>query len=319
MLSNLLFIFQLLFILSPAPSAGTYFPVRSLQLHILITFMYLAQQGSTDCGKRLGFATLITQSDIDSIADCTTIFGTVQIILQGTHPGPGIGASPTIFTLPSNLQFIESQFYILTAGNYSTTSIVAPNLKTIGYSNSTSQQDYYDVDHQLLIAGGSYTTSFPALTSIQGVFSYANYNLPALNGFPVLNTVGGILFNGSYSSVDLPALVTADSISITSSNPSFQCPSNIATNFNCNITYCAYSPAGTLPAPYNCNPDEPTGTPGNGPTPVVTTSATVDGTATSATKDTGAAKASGALALKCSGNELAVNEANLKDLSNYVV
>ena len=128
------------------------------------------------------------------------------------------------------------------------------------------------------------------------------------------------MFNGSYSSVDLPALTTADSISITSSNPSFQCPSNIATNFNCNIIYCAYSPAGTLPAPFSCNSDEPTGTPGNGPTPVVTTGATVTGTANRATtKATGAAKASGALALKCSGNELAVNEANLKDISNYVV
>jgi len=49
------------------------------------------------------------------------------------------------------------------------------------------------------------------------------------DGVPVLATVGGsVLINGTFSSLQLPDLASTEDIIITSADPSFQCPSNIA-------------------------------------------------------------------------------------------
>lgn len=256
-----------------------------------------------------GAVTLITQSDIDSIDSCTTIYGDLIIVLQANSSGLGIGGSPTTFTLPSNLQAIDGQCWIITSPEeYPTTSFLAPNLKTIG--GNVTEDDNPEAK-ELLISGGSYTTTFPALTAIAGTFGYTSYTQTVFTGFPVLETVGGIiLINGTFSSLQLPDLTSAGDILISSTNPSFECPSNIVPYFNCNITYCTYSPAGKIPAPYNCNLDEPSESTVNG-SPVATsiTSATAPKTTTATkattgtTTATGATKASGALALKCSGNQ----------------
>jgi len=96
----------------------------------------------------------------------------------------------------------------------------------------------------------------------------------------------------------------------TSTDPSFQCPPNIAPYFNCNISWCIGGPDLTS---YNCNEGAvPTKTPVKGPparTPGVTSATGTKATAattptTGPTMVTGATKASGAFALKYSGNQL---------------
>jgi len=103
--------------------------------------------GSADCGKTLS-VTLITQSNIDSIASCTTIYGPLAIILQA--PSDRLISPPGAFTLPLNLETIGGGFSIIRYGTYPTTNIIAPNLKTIGYGNET------DVDPDVTIYGGTY-------------------------------------------------------------------------------------------------------------------------------------------------------------------
>jgi len=94
------------------------------------------------------------------------------------------------FTLPPSLETIGGGFSIIPYGTYPTTSIIAPNLKTIGYGNET------DVDPDVIIYRGTYNCSFPALTAVAGNFYYDNYTVqPVFDGFPVLATVGGSVLN----------------------------------------------------------------------------------------------------------------------------
>jgi hypothetical protein len=194
-------------------------------------------QGSSDCGKAAGTVTLITQSDIDSISACTTIFGTLFISLQSAafeSTDNSSPASPAVFTLPSNLQSIGGALSITVEdAEAATTTLVAPNLQQVGYGNESS-------DSAISIQGprgetwNLTNTSFPALTSVGGSFSYQTSPLlTAVTGFRVLATIsnvqaGELFVNGSFASVQFPALTSVSGeILIQTTNPSFKCPSNI--------------------------------------------------------------------------------------------
>jgi hypothetical protein len=252
------------------------------------------------------------KSDIDSIDGCTTIYGDLVIQLQSStspnswYPGK---SSPVNFTLPSSLETVWGNFEILCLlaeeDPIPTTSIAAPNLKTIGFCNSTSKEApgsvLFDIGLNSTVVS---TTSFPALTSIAGSFQY--FVSPAatvLTGFPVLAQIdgsegpNGLYINGSFNSLQLPALnFVNDTVSIDSTSPSFQCPSNITPKI---VPYglcvlCGYSPSYEIPElPTNCNDGgaEPSGTVSPIPTGTATAKATE-------------VKASGGSALKRSGNQL---------------
>jgi len=244
---------------------------------------------------------LITQSDIDSISACTTIFGIIYISLQSAafesadNSGP---ASPAVFTLPSNLQSIEGALLITVQdAEAATTTIVAPNLQRVGYGNDSDSA--MSIQGPRLETWNLTNTSFPALTDVGGSFTYQTGPfLTAVTGFPVLATIGNVqgagefYVNGSFASVQFPALasVIKGEIIIQTTNPSFKCPSNITPKI---VTYpncvlCQY-----VKAPVNlvC-PANPAGN-----TPSITNTA---GTTT----PTAAGKTSGASAFNRAGNQL---------------
>jgi len=72
-------------------------------------------------GKTLS-VTLVTQSNIDSIASCTAIYGPLANILQA--PSGGLISPPGAFTLPSSLETIGGGFSIIPYGTYPTTTII---------------------------------------------------------------------------------------------------------------------------------------------------------------------------------------------------
>jgi hypothetical protein len=150
-------------------------------------------EGSNDCGKAAGTVNLITQSDIDSIDACTTIYGTLFISLQSAafeSTDNSSPASPAIFTLPSNLQSVGGALSIMVQDSEAaTTTLVAPNLQRVGFGNESS-------DSAISIQGprgetwNLVNTSFPALTSTGGTFYYQTSPfLTAVTGFPVLATI----------------------------------------------------------------------------------------------------------------------------------
>src|SRR5271154_6038902 len=251
-------------------------------------------------------------------------YGDLVIQLQSStspnswYPGK---SSPVNFTLPSSLETVWGNFEILCLlaeeDPIPTTSIAAPNLKTIGFWNSTSKEApgsvLFDIGLNSTVVS---TTSFPALTSIAGSFQYfVSPAVTVLSGFPVLGQIdgsegpNGLYINGSFNSLQLPALTFVnDTVYIDSTSPSFQCPSNITPKI---VPYglcvlCGYSPSNELPElPTNCNNGgaEPSGTVGPIPT----------GTAAASTAKSTGVKASGGSALKRSGNQL-LNEADLRSL-----
>jgi hypothetical protein len=245
--------------------------------------------------------------------------------MGGPSPGP---ASPTIFTLPSSLVSIDQALTIILVDHKApTTSIVAPNLERIGYGNEGNGDG-----SGLSISGipgepwNLTTTSFPALTAIAGQFTYVTVNplVTTVTGFPLLSTVaevvGGLLYiNGSFANVQLPALTAVgEGILISSTDPSFQCPSNIENSKLVSNSYCIYcgyiDSQSAFPTSSICNS-------GPNPTPAVGTGAiggTASTTTTIAAKPTSTGKTSGASALNCAGNRFDQIKLILKGPSIYV-
>jgi hypothetical protein len=311
--SYIIFALQLGFVISLVPAAaqetkGTSLPLQTfvtvvkspLSLRSLLTVL---PQGISDCGKATGAVTLVTQSDIDSISNCTTIFGILYISLQSSafespsyHLSP---ASPEVFTLPSNLQSIEGALLITVEDTEAaTTTFVAPNLQRVGYGN--------DSDGAMTIRGPRLdtwnltNTSFPALTDVGGSFTYQTGPfVTAVTGFPVLATIGDVqgagdfYVNGSFASVEFPALnsVVKGEVMIETTDPSFKCPSNITPKIvtypNCIV--CQYfGPKSEVSLDCPANSED-------SPTPSITSTAGT--TAPTATR-----KTSGASALNHAGN-----------------
>jgi hypothetical protein len=268
---------------------------------------HVLPQGSSDCGKAAGAVTLTTQSDIDSISACTTIFGILYIDLQSASfesTDNSSPASPVVFTLPSNLQSIEGALSITVSdAEAATTTIIAPNLQRVGYGN--------DSDSAMTIQGPRLetwnltNTSFPALTDVGGSFTYQTGPfVTAVTGFPVLATIGNVqgagefYVNGSFASVEFPALasVVHGEIMIQTTNPSFKCPSNITPKI---VTYpnCVLCQYVSAPLDLICpaNPASSQTTVGNTPS-ITNTAGTTPPTATG--------KTSGASVFNRAGNQL---------------
>src|SRR5271156_3484973 len=228
---------------------------------------------------------IATQSDIDGIAGCTTIDGELQIWLFG-HDSNSAVVPPVNFTLPAGLQTVTGVFQILVFGNAQTTSLTAPGLVTIG------------LDLQITNSNTSLMTlSFPQLKSIGGQFDYniLNDNIASVAGFPALETIIGALDidGGNFTTVDLPSLnYIGQGVFISSSNPDFQCPENIAKvgseseSENPGITVviegpngsvCANQPGGSSVQPSSAASSTGTGPSSTGP------SSTGSGTSASAT------------------------------------
>jgi hypothetical protein len=158
-----------------------------------------------------------------------------------------------------------------------------------------------------LLDPGLISVSFPALTKIEGPFLYnANSEVTNLAGFPLLANVSeSLTINGSFHTLELPALVTvanegSGEIVIESSSSSFQCPSNITPELvpygSCVI--CEYNPPHTTPNA-TCN----LGQTSTGPTAAGSSITSAANTAaTSLTPSASAIKTSQAFSLKGSGN-----------------
>jgi hypothetical protein len=267
--------------------------------------LIILDDGSSDCGKEEGFVLLSLQSDIDSISDCTTIFGSLYIVLEiDTNGFPG--SSPVIFTLPSSLQSINGSLSITVSEDGSpTTTVVFPNLERIGPPNGTHASIGYNLGISTESSNVT-TVSFPALTSIGGDFDWDEVNSLVTNvsGFPVLAAIGdvspGVLsISGAFASLELPALdFVSAGIIIESTNPSFRCPSNITPKLlhSGYCLTCQYLPDNGSELPAQVCYGEATQTVGN-----PTTSPTATGAGTNSPTETG--KASGASTLNRAGNQ----------------
>jgi len=215
--------------------------------------------------------------------------------------------SPENFTLPSGLESVEGMMYVQGISP-PTTSFLAPNLKIIGYGGGNSTASLVrGLSINTLLDPGLISVSFPALTKIEGPFLYnANSEVTNLAGFPLLANVSeSLTINGSFHTLELPALVTvanegSGEIVIESSSSSFQCPSNITPELvpygSCVI--CEYNPPHTTPNA-TCN----LGQTSTGPTAAGSSITSAANTAaTSLTPSASAIKTSQAFSLKGSGN-----------------
>jgi hypothetical protein len=251
---------------------------------------------------------LTTQSDIDSINGCTTIYGDLIILLSSIDAS---NVSPTIFTLPSSLVSVDQSLSIEVLDAYvPTKSFVAPNLARIGYGNENTGTGAALSISAFEVSWNLTTTSFPALTAVGGAFDFLSVNplVTTLTGFPLLSTVGqqlagGIYINGSFSGIQLPSLTAVGGgIIISSTDPSFQCPSNIENpkiveHGEC--VNCGYiTTYEGIPTPALCNS-------GANPTLAVVTTAAGDTTSTANTataKPSSTGKTSGASVSNRAGN-----------------
>lgn len=211
-----------------------------------------------------------------------------------------------MFTLPSSLQTVQGSMMV-EAGVSSTTSFIAPNVKTIGYGNATEQGGGDCVLG--FDSSGVTNVSFPALTSVSGGFTYiVNPMVTDVTGFPLLAQIeasddeaGSALYiNGSFNVLQLPDLTFVNgSIWIQSSSSSFRCPSNITPKIvpssDCISCGVATGPLPSLAS--TCNG-------GAGPTKTavggIPTGVTASITGAASAKATGA-KTSDAFALRRSG------------------
>jgi hypothetical protein len=191
-----------------------------------------------------------------------------------------------------------------------TTSFLAPNLKIIGYGAGNSIASLVrGLSINTLLDPGLISVSFPALTKIEGPFRYnANSGVTNLAGFPLLaNVTESISINGSFHTLELPALVTVANegggeLIIESSSSSFQCPSNITPELvpyrSCVI--CGYNPPHTTPMPPVISGKPVQGFP---PRPVpVSPVQRIATAATSLKPSASVIKTSAAFSLKGSGN-----------------
>jgi hypothetical protein len=287
-------------------------------------------RGSTDCGKALGTTgaiILTTQSDIDTISDCTEIFSAVFVQLQSSSfesTDNSSPESPVVLTLPSNLQTIDGALTITVLDEECpTTTVVFPNLQTVG-NNSGAE---LAIQGPRLETWNLTNTSFPALTAVGGSFTYQTgpFLTGVVTGFPILATIGEtlirgvrageLLINGSFSNIEFPALeAVGGEIIITSTDSSFKCASNLTPKL---VTYpnCVVCQYVLAPLDLICG-----GPPGS--TASVTAIGTnIPGTTPTATGKTSSAatgKASGASTFNRAGNQPYQMGPNFKESSIYV-
>lgn len=202
-----------------------------------------------DCGKNNGGYYISSQSVLEEINSCTTIYGVLQIV-----PAPGDSTFKTI-TLPASLTAITGslEFYGFYDAEDGTTSIDAPALTSIGSVGSSSS--IYDGTFEnytlpwgpganpgLLIYGfGSLgALTFPKLNSIGGDFLFAeNPVVKNIDGFPDLSKISGnVNITGNFDELKFPALTSiGGAINILTTSSSFQCPANIR-SMGTNETTC---------------------------------------------------------------------------------
>lgn len=188
---------------------------------------------------------LSQQSDIDAISGRTTIYGNLNIFLNG--PSGITPIPPVTFNLPEGLQTVTGSVLLDTFGNAPTTALNAPGIVTIGSSQSNTGDLSlnagivdYTFESELM------STSFPLLKSIGGSFAYYTIsNLSSVNGFAALERVGqDIDIEGNFISLALPALnFVGANINILSTNMAFRCPKinvQVAAANQSNLFYCQY-------------------------------------------------------------------------------
>jgi hypothetical protein len=178
------------------------------------------------------------------------------------------------------------------------TTVVAPNLERIGYGNESIPGDGSGLSIIGLTDETSNLTtiSFPVLTSTGGAFVWVvNPLITNVTGFPVLATVGDVLFGpltitGDFTSVAFPALTSVrEGIVIESTGSSFRCPFNITPKI-VGSGYC-------VSCQYLPNTNElPSSTCNSGPTQTAV-KPTASLTTTAGTNPTETGKASGASTL----------------------
>jgi hypothetical protein len=278
---------------------------------------------------------LTTQSDIDSIDGCTTIFGDLTIQMTSgkdgaQYTGP---ASPTIITLPSSLVSIDLSLYVnLLDIEAPTTSIVAPNLERIGYGGQSGDPLELNILNVMGETWNLTTTSFPALTAIGGGFALTvNPSVSTVTGFPLLATVsevllsGGLIINGSFSGIELPALAAVGGeIVIATDDTSFQCPSNIDNSKIINYPYCIfcgyvanYADFQPTPSQLTCGKSGSNPNTAVGPVGTTATAGTASTSSTATAKPSSTGKTSGASTFNCAGNHLYQIKLILKGTSIY--
>jgi hypothetical protein len=156
-----------------------------------------------------------SQGDLNGLAGCTTFQGTLQL-------GSGFSGSAAI---PDSIQALTGGF--TASGVNGLTSVSASGIQSMGSIGSSSS-----TANSLQIQNNADLSSvqFPSLTSLGGSLQFAaNPDLNAINGFNQLTNVGGnVDLTGNFQSVSLPDLDSVGGgINIQSTNPAFQCPSNI--------------------------------------------------------------------------------------------
>lgn len=168
------------------------------------------------------------QSDIDAIAHCTYIYGSLSIELYGKdYPGNN-SVPPVVFNLPAGLTHVGA-FSLITYGHAATTTLNAPGLVSIGtYENSTGG---LTINGDLSEQADSILTSisFPNLQTLGSDFEYwVSPNTSLVTGFPYLEIIAGSLYiYGNITSVDLPSLTSVYDIVIVSNSTEFECPENL--------------------------------------------------------------------------------------------
>jgi hypothetical protein len=166
--------------------------------------------GTSKCGNG-GLTVISRQSDLDALSGCSTYDGTLLF----SHDFSGNADIPdSIETVTGGIE-----------GNpTSATSISAQGLQQLGTTGSSNQfLDSLSILNSPLITNAN----FPALTSCGGNLYFANNSaLNNINGFPLLQTVGGnVDLTGDLNSVSLPSLnAVGGGVNIQSSSSSFLCP-----------------------------------------------------------------------------------------------
>ena len=164
--------------------------------------------------------TIGDDNDLDGISNCTTIFGSLHLQIQGDNTTePTLQLSELLTTVTGGLLCSGM------AVNYSPNAIEALGLNRIASDQSDSSNQNTGLvisDYQNLT-----TLKFPSLTYIGSNFVIArNPNTSAIEGFQSLITVAGNLdITGTFDSFALPNIAfVGGNFNVQSSSKIFQCP-----------------------------------------------------------------------------------------------
>ena len=150
--------------------------------------------------------------------------------------------------LPDSIQTITGGF--TASGVDGLSSVFVPSVQSVGTTGgSPSPINSLQIQNSGALSG----VQFPSLTVLGGSLQFSgNRDISTINGFDQLATVGGSVdLTGDIQTVSLPSLNSVGvGVNIQSSNPTFQCPSNIAADrTNGAIKGTGFVCAGNIPNP----------------------------------------------------------------------